>query len=97
MAGAGGGLAETRWRYVFPLLCLTGGALILTHSHTLLAVKSQFLIEVSHSMLGFFAVTTGVGRWLELRVLLTANRLPGWIWSFSLVMVGLVLLFYRET
>jgi hypothetical protein len=35
-------------------------------------------------------------RWLELRQPSPANRLPGWIWIFSLVMVGLVLLFYRE-
>ncbi len=91
-----GGLARTRWRYAFPLLCMIGGALLLTHSHTLLAIKDQFLIEVSHSMLGFFAVMTGVGRWLELRLPAPTNRLPGWIWSFSLVMVGLVLLFYRE-
>jgi putative copper resistance protein D len=91
-----GGLAETRWRYAFPLLCMMGGALLLTHSHTLLANKYQFLIEVSHSLLGFFAVMVGAGRWLELRLPPPTNRLPRWIWSFSLVMAGLVLLFYRE-
>ncbi|MGH8744218.1 MAG: hypothetical protein ACREUY_08080, partial [Burkholderiales bacterium] len=85
-----------RWRYVFPLLCLTGGALLLTHSHTLLFTKSQFLIEVSHSLLGFFAVMMGVGRWLELRLPPPTNRLPGWIWTISLMMVGVVLLCYRE-
>lgn len=91
-----GGLAETRWRYAFPLLCMTGGALLLTHSHTLLTIKYQFLIEVSHSLLGFFAVMMGAGRLLELRLPSPANRLPGWLWTLSLVLIGFVLLFYRE-
>ncbi|HMK15005.1 MAG TPA: CopD family protein [Burkholderiales bacterium] len=91
-----GGLAETRWRYAFPVLCITGGALLLTHSHTLLTIKYQFLIEVSHSLLGFLAVMMGVGRLLELRLPSPANRLPGWLWAISLVLTGFVLLFYRE-
>ena len=91
-----GGLAVTRWRYAFPVLCITGGALLLTHSHTLLTIKSQFLIEVSHSLLGFLGVMMGVGRLLELRLPSPANRLPGWLWAMSLVLTGLVLLFYRE-
>jgi putative copper resistance protein D len=91
-----GGLAETRWRYAFPVLCMTGGALLLTLSHTLLTIKYQFLIEVSHSLLGFLAVMVGVGRLLELRLPSPANRLPGWLWAISLVLAGFVLLFYRE-
>ncbi|MGH8709785.1 MAG: hypothetical protein ACREVA_00430 [Burkholderiales bacterium] len=91
-----GGLAETRWRYAFPLLCMTGGALLLTHSHTLLTIKYQSLIEISHSLLGFLAVMIGVGRLLELRLPSPANRLPGWMWAISLVLAGFVLLFYRE-
>ncbi len=44
-----GALAQTRWRYTFPLLCLLGGAVMLTHTHTALGTKREFLIEVSHA------------------------------------------------
>ncbi|MGH8751512.1 MAG: hypothetical protein ACREUV_07380 [Burkholderiales bacterium] len=48
------------------------------------------------SALGFFAVIIGAGRWLELRLPMPHNKLPGWIWPLALAMAGLVLLFYRE-
>jgi putative copper resistance protein D len=92
-----GGLGLTRWRFVFPLLCLVGGALLLTHSHTLFSIKREFLIEVSHAAIGVLAVLVGTGRWLELRLPLPANRFPAFLWTLSMVLVGLVLLFYRET
>jgi len=91
-----GRLSGTKWRFAFPLLCLIGGALLLTHSHTAFALKQAFLIEVSHNLLGFLAVLTGVGRLLELRFPKPANGIFGFVWSFCLVLVGLVLLFYQE-
>ncbi len=91
-----GHLGNTRWGLVFPVLCLAGSILLLTHSHNISAVKSEFLIEVSHNAIGVLAVGAGVGRWLELSLPRPANRIPGLIWTSCLILVGLVLLFYRE-
>lgn len=91
-----GALAATRWRYTFPLLCLLGGAVMLTHTHTALGTKQEFLIEVSHAGIAVLAILAGVGRWLELRLPPPAPRITGVLWTASLVMIGLLLLFYRE-
>lgn len=91
-----GRLAQTRWRFVFPLLCLAGSALMLTHSHNVFAVKSAFLIEISHNAIGILAVGVGVGRWLEVRLPKPSNRLPGFLWTACVILVGFVLFFYRE-
>lgn len=89
-------LSDLRWRYVFPLLCATGGALLLTHSHAMFNLKSEFLTEVSHAPIGVLAVYAGWGRWLELRLPPEDRRIPGWIWSIAFALIGLFLLFYRE-
>lgn len=91
-----GALAATRWRYTFPLLCFIGGGVMLTHTHTTLGTKQEFLIEVSHAGIAVFAVLAGIGRWLELRLPPPAPRITGVLWTGSLVMIGLLLLFYRE-
>lgn len=91
-----GALAQTRWRYTFPLLCLLGGAVMLTHTHTALGTKREFLIEVSHAGIAVFAIFAGIGRWLELRLPPPPPRAAGVLWTGSLVIVGLLLLFYRE-
>ena len=92
-----GPLAETRWRYAFPLLCGVGGALLLSHAHSVFAVKWAFLIEVSHNAIGFLAVLMGAGRWLELRLPGREGRAAGLVWPVCFMLVGVVLLFYRET
>lgn len=81
---------------VFPLLCIVGGALLLTHFHTGLPLKSEFLIEAYHAVLGVLAVVMGVGRWLELRLEAAHSYRAGWVWRVSFVLVGLLLLFYSE-
>lgn len=91
-----GKLAATRWRYTFPLLCFLGGAVMLTHTHTALGTKQEFLIEVSHAGIAVFAILAAIGRWLELRLPPPAPRIAGVLWTGSLVMIGLLLLFYRE-
>ena len=91
-----GTLAASRWRYTFPLLCFLGGAVMLTHTHTALGTKQEFLIEVSHAGIAVFAVLAGIGRWLELRLPAPAPRITGILWTGSLVIIGLLLLFYRE-
>lgn len=81
---------------IFPLLCAVGGGLLLTHSHASLNLKSEFLIEVTHAPLGVFGLLVGWGRWLELR-LGDGDRWPGRVWAASLTMVGVLLIFYRES
>lgn len=91
-----GPLAPTRWRYMFPLICGVGGALLLTHSHSVFAIKRAFLIEVSHNAIGICAVLAGAGAWLELRMSGREGRIAGLLWPIFLTLVGVVLLFYRE-
>src|SRR3989441_13372781 len=80
---------------IFPLLCVVGGGLLLTHSHAGLNLKEEFLIEVTHVPLGLLAIVTGWGRWLELRFPPPAGRLPSRIWACAVTLGGVVLLLYR--
>jgi putative copper resistance protein D len=91
----------TGWRsswapLVFPLICAGGGALLLTHSHAIANVKDQLLIELTHTPLALASVAAGWARWLELRLVGRASRVAGWVWPLCLVLVGLILLGYRE-
>lgn len=81
---------------VFPLLCAVGGALLLTHSHAIANVKDALLIEITHTPLALAAVVAGWSRWLELRLDPPERRIAGWIWPVCLLLVGLILLSYRE-
>jgi putative copper resistance protein D len=92
-----GRLAGSRWPLVFPLLCGAGGAVLLTHSHAMWNLRSEFLAEVSHAPLGLLAVALGVGRWLELRLEGPDRAAPGAVWAMSMVLIGGTLLLYRET
>jgi putative copper resistance protein D len=91
-----GRFRSARWAYVFPLLCAGGGALLLTHSHAMWNLKAEFLTEVTHTPLGILAVFTGWGRWLELRLPPPDSRLPRQVWVWAMVLIGTLLLFYRE-
>jgi len=92
-----GRIRSRRAALVFPILCSVGGALLLTHSHASLNLKSEYLIEVTHAPLGVIAMLVGWGRWLELRLPPGETKLPGRVWSIGLAMVGLFLLLYRES
>ncbi len=92
-----GVLARPGWRLAFPILCAVGGGLLLTHSHAMFNLKSEFLAEVSHAPMGILAVFMGWGRWLELRLPEADRAVPGWVWSLALLSVGAILLVYRET
>jgi len=92
-----GRLAAPGYALVFPLLCAVGGALLLTHSHASLNLKSEFLIEVTHAPLGVFGIVVGWGRWLELRLTPADDRLPARLWASGLIAVGLLLVLYRES
>ena len=79
---------------VFALLCAFGGALLLTHNHTIANVKDALLIEFTHTPLALASIAAGWSRWLELR--LPNARWAGWVWPACFVFIGLLLFFYRE-
>ena len=91
-----GGLANTKAALVFPLISALGGALLLTHQHAIANVKDQLLIELTHTPLALAGVAAGWSRWLELRLDPPANRWCGWVWPVCFLLVGLMLLSYRE-
>jgi putative copper resistance protein D len=80
----------------FPLLCAGGGALLLTHTHAIANVKDQLLIEWTHTPLALAAIVAGWARWLELRLPGRMGFFAAWVWPPCLVVVGLLLVFYRE-
>jgi len=93
------GRFQSRWAAtVFPLLCAAGGALLLTHNHSIGNIKEELLAEMSHTPIALLGATAGWSRWLELRLPdQRESRLASYIWPLCLIMVGLVLLNYRES
>ena len=81
---------------VFPIICVAGGILLLTHSHAIANVKEQLLIELTHTPLALAGLGAGIARWLELRLDPPGNRIAGWIWPICFILVGVLLLSYRE-
>lgn len=93
-----GRVASGRGRLIFPLLIAVSGALLLTHSHSLGNLKEELLAELSHIPLAILAVTAGWSRWLELR-LPSDNKTRNFmarLWPVCFVLIGAVLLNYRE-
>ena len=82
------------FQFVFPLLCIAGGMILLTHSHGVMERKQEFLIQGTHVSIGVLAVLMGCARWLEIRLPAPHNRLPGLLSLLAMVLVGFVLLFY---
>ena len=83
-------------KYVFPAVCALGGALLLTHSHSLGNIKEELLAELSHVPLALLGVVAGCARWLELRLVPDDRRIPAFIWPICFVLIGALLLNYRE-
>jgi len=92
-----GRLRSPRPAFVFPLVCAVGGSLLLIHSHSVNNLKSEFLMETTHAPLGLLGMLAGWSRWLELRLPAAEGCLPGRLWGVALILVGLLLLFYRES
>jgi putative copper resistance protein D len=93
-----GRVASGRARLIFPALVAVASALLLTHSHSLGNVKEEVLAELSHAPLAILGVVAGWSRWLELR-LPSENKVRdrmAWLWPTCLVLIGLLLLNYRE-
>jgi len=81
---------------VFPLITAIGGAALLTHSHAIANIKDQLLIELTHTPLALTGIAAGWARWLELRLDPPGSRIAGWVWPVCFVLVGFMLLSYRE-
>ena len=55
------------------------------------------LAEMSHTPIALLGTTAGCSRWLELRLPeQKESRLASYVWPVCLILVGLVLLNYRE-
>ncbi len=92
------GRASRPWMaFVFPLVCAAGGALLLTHSHALANVKEEQLAELTHIPIAILGIAAGCARWLELRLPPEDRRLPALVWPACLLLVGFLLLIYRES
>ena len=82
---------------VFPLLTAVGGGFLLTHAHALANLREELLVEITHTPLALFGIAAAWARWLEIRLPEGDRRLPGLVWPVCFMLVGLVLLGYRET
>ena len=82
-----------------------GGALLLTHTHALGEGNDEVFAELSHTPMAILGAVAGWGRWLELRLDESRPRLPpsrerriaAWIWPICLMLIGILLLNYRES
>jgi putative copper resistance protein D len=81
---------------VFPILTAIGGGMLLMHSHNITDVKEQFLIELTHIPIAILAVASAWARWLELRMPPPEGRIAGLVWPICYVLIGLLLVNYRE-
>ena len=91
-----GRLRNPKAALAFPLLVSVGGAMLLTHTHQISNVKDQLLIELTHTPLALSGVAAGWARWLELRLPGRGGRIAGWVWPVCFLLVGIILLWYRE-
>jgi len=93
---------DPRMRYMFPVLCAFGGILLLTHAHAEFELKSEFLIQSTHTTMGLLAVLMASGRWLELRLApaqgetYTEGSIAGFIGIVAMFLIGNIMMFYRE-
>lgn len=93
-----GRLRSPRAALVFPLLCAIGGALLLTHMHGFGEdAKNETLVGMSHTAIAVLGATAGWARWLQMRLPPgKASRRTAWVWPLCFVLIGIVLLDYRE-
>jgi len=87
-------------QFILPLLSAFGGILLLTHAHAEFELKSEFLIQATHTTMGLLAVIMASGRWLELRLTTPENyeegQVAGFVAMFAMFLIGLLMVFYRE-
>jgi len=81
---------------MFPFVCFVGGALLLTHTHSLNNNNEELLAELSHIPIALLGITAGWTRWLELRLPHGPQKYLSWIWPSCFLLIGALLLSYRE-
>ncbi|HVO89193.1 MAG TPA: CopD family protein [Casimicrobiaceae bacterium] len=92
-----GGDASPRAALVFPMLVAIGGTLLLTHSHALGNVKEELMVETSHLPIAVLGVVAGWSRWLEVQAPKARDgRIGAWLWPVCFIVIGALLLNYRE-
>ncbi|MEO6829259.1 MAG: CopD family protein, partial [Acidobacteriaceae bacterium] len=92
-----GRIVSRRAALVFPGICALGGALLLTHEHSLGNVKEELLAGMTHTSIAVCAVFAGWSRWLEIRgQAVKVKAAAAWVWPLCLILIGLILLNYRE-
>lgn len=91
-----GRIASPALARVFPVVTAAGAALLLLHSHAVGDVKEQLLIEMTHLPIAVLGVVAGCARWLELAAPRHEGRFAGYVWPLAFVLIGLLLLDYRE-
>jgi len=92
-----GRAVSLRAQRVFPLLIAVGATLLVAHSHALGNVKEEVLTETTHLPIAVLGVVAGWSRWLELDAPDAVDgRMAAWLWPTCFVLIGLLLLNYRE-
>jgi copper resistance protein D len=92
-------LRTAKWKYaplVFPAVCVAGGMLLVTHTHSLNNVKEELLAEMSHIPLALLAILAGWSRWLQFQLPRRDQAVVSWIWPLCFSLMGAILLNYRE-
>ena len=88
-----------KWKHapeVFPAVCVAGGMLLVTHTHSLNNIKEELLAEMSHIPLALLAILAGWSRWLEFRLPKRDQAVVCWVWPLCFALMGAILLNYRE-
>ena len=89
-----GKLGKPNLRFLFPVLCIVGGLILLTHSHSLSELRTEFMTQSTHVAMGLLGINIGCARWLELRLASPYSRVAGLFAIAGITLVGLILLFY---
>ncbi len=91
-----GSPGTSRVALVFPLLVATGGTLMLLHPQALEYSGQEVLIGWTHLPIAVLGIASGWSRWLEVRLPPSHARAWGWLWPICFLLIGALLLFYRE-
>jgi copper resistance protein D len=91
-----GRLTRPALALVFPLLAAVAATFLLAHSHALSNVKEQLLTELTHLPMAVLGILAGWTRWLQVKAPEDEGRWAGWVWPACFVLIGLLLLDYRE-
>jgi putative copper resistance protein D len=87
-------------QFILPILSAFGGILLLTHAHAEFELKSEFLIQATHTTMGLLAMIMASGRWLELRMVTPdgyqEGRAAGLVSMVAMMLIGVLMVFYRE-